>query len=55
MNLMVDRFPYFNNSTKDLLERIEELRKAIIHFGLHRLCSSNVENKQKLKKLLKLK
>ena len=53
MYLMVDGFPYFNNSTKGLLERIEELRQSIVHYGLKRLCASNIENKQKLKKLLK--
>jgi len=53
MNLMVDSFPYFNNPTKDLLQRIEELRKSIVHYGLKRLCSSNLENKKKLEKLLK--
>ena len=53
MNLMVDSFPYFSNSTKNLLERIEELRKAIVHYGLKRLCASNIENKKKLAKLIK--
>ena len=50
---MADSFPYLSNSTKDLLERIEELRKSIVHYGLKRLRTSNIENKKRLEKLLK--
>ena len=45
-------YSFLNNPTKDLLERIEELRQSIVHYGLKRLCASNIENKQKLKPLL---
>ena len=53
MNLMVDSFPYFSGSTKNLVEHIEALRKSIVHHGIKRLCASNIENKKKLSKLIK--
>jgi len=52
MNLMVDNFPYLSNVHKPLLERIEELRKSIIHHGVKRLCNSNIEKRRKLAKLI---
>ena len=53
MNLVSDTFPYLSDSPKDLLEHIEALRKSIVGHGVKRLCSSNIENKKKLAKLLK--
>lgn len=49
---MVDNFPYLSNAHKPLLERIEELRKSIIHHGVKRLCNSNIEKRRKLAKLI---